>query len=721
MVANPISKSWTEILEKNEAENKSCGKSLSICFVAVTALLLSLYQWPLKWYISGTPILTICILLGSSQGYRVLPFIPLWSLIITINFAYSIATTSWLLYWCFAGACYPAILLTCIFQFNAAANFARRNLRRILRQLQFVNDKIAFFDIPALEIDTEVDGLLVIRGITFSLSSLSFIVHGIEVGIKLSDDMELAIQTEKVVVRLFRKIEIGDCYANIKGGAYEMTFGDMDARSQDSEGDAVMVANTPLLQIASKTGDKSRPPMVKMKEYMTNGTGMTDTSAETGFKSITQIPLVDDDETAVNHYQTTIAWIESTNFIQKSREKVSKRAKDAAEFRAKTEVASLNNTDIFDHTNENDLRAAICSSLHNKPSIPHPPQHSIKVTTLRGLSSPVVRTFMHRLPMLLRLLLNPISYFHPISICSITAAGSGKWITHILREQVFRGYSGSNSELARLEERVAAWLSDANFAVEVADITAIAQVPFISAFDISAFLSFGDVMAYRTLPKEVNLKQVIRLGGADATFAIPTFLLPHHEHLLPPIPDRVNKEEATSEMKNADGKPRVMQKARDLAQLVKDETNVKVSVHARLPACLDQELLNFIAALVKATKVVEMQRERDTSDSSSETNDEESEADAMSISSGKSSIKDGRRMKDFTHNLQNLHHGFKTSMKRVAVDGIINDRWIAKLVGKITKRLETARGDVGYSGDIPVALGPYRLPDGHVETHKLLA
>lgn len=63
----------------------------------------------------------------------------------------------------------------------------KRGLRAALKQLHFIDDKIAFFDIPALEIDTNVDGLMMLRGITFSLSTLSFVVHGVEVGIKLSD------------------------------------------------------------------------------------------------------------------------------------------------------------------------------------------------------------------------------------------------------------------------------------------------------------------------------------------------------------------------------------------------------------------------------------------------------------------------------------------------------------------------------------------------------
>ena len=58
-----------------------------------------------------------------------------------------------------------------------------------------------------------------------------------------------------------------------------------------------------------------------------------------------------------------------------------------------------------------------------------------------------------------------------------------------------------------------------------------------------------------------------------------------------------------------------------------------------------------------------------------------------------------------------MKDGMKTvndSMRRVGIDAVANDRVIARLVGKITKQLETAQGDIGYSGDLPVALQPYR-------------
>jgi hypothetical protein len=51
---------------------------------------------------------------------------------------------------------------------------------------------------------------------------------------------------------------------------------------------------------------------------------------------------------------------------------------------------------------------------------------------------------------------------------------------------------------------------------------------------------------------------------------------------------------------------------------------------------------------------------------------------------------------------------------------VVNERWIAKMVGKVTRKLEVARGEAGYSGDIPVKLGVYRTGAGEREGEKLL-
>ncbi|TVY84855.1 hypothetical protein LSUE1_G001306 [Lachnellula suecica] len=689
------------------------GLSKPFLFATTTVLLCALWQWPRRWAISGAPLLQYFILLGDAKQYRVLPYFHLWPVFTTFNLVYSICSTSWLLYWVFTALCYPTIFLVCLFQFGIVSNFVRRKLRALLKELHFIDDKIAFFNIPALEIDTEVDGLMVLRGITFSLSTLSFVVHGVEVGIKLSDDMELAIQTEEVTVKLFRSIDIGDCFANLKGGEYEMTFGSLDAKSKDKDGDSIFMEETPLLSRASMTGDRRRPgsiysvdsgvfsadgspidrkfstieressgdesilidrrvsksllnknSAVKMTDELTGGKTPETSSVQEGFNSMKQ--MSPDNEDASGRYQETLDFLEQTNAIHEARNYVMERNRLSAE--SEKEKG-------FDTSDDNNMRAAICSQIHTKPSVPHPPQKSIKVTTLQDLTPLYMRKFMHRLPMLLRLLLNPLSYFHPVNINSITATASGRWIDSMLVEKVFQDYADNDREIRSLKERISHWLSDANFAVALTGITGLAQVPFIPTYDIICQLGFEDVMAYH------------------ARFHVPSFLLPHHEHLLPPVPTKKDKHELEESVDSADGKPKEVQAQHELDQALKDETNVKISVHARLPACFDQELLDFVAALIKATKVVEFEKQQSAMD-----------AEVHGI-------------KEFSKALKG---GFKEGMKKVVVDSVVNDRWISKAVGKITRKLEVARGEAGYSGDIPVQLGVYRTGLIEIEGEKLL-
>ncbi|TVY17897.1 hypothetical protein LARI1_G004186 [Lachnellula arida] len=686
------------------------GLSKPVLFATTTILLCALWEWPRRWFISGAPLLQYFILLGEANGYRVLPAFQIWPLFSTFNLVYSISSTSWLLYWVFTSLCYPAIFLVCLFQFSTVSNVVRRNLRALLKELHFIDDKIAFFNIPALEIDTEVDGLMVLRGITFSLSTLSFVVHGVEVGIKLSDDMELAIQTEEVVVKLFRGIEVGDCYANLKGGEFEMTFGALEGKSKDGKGEAIFIEETPLLRAATMEADKRRlgsidsavtlvngsgnesPTMskdgseeghaVKMTAEMTGGRKPKDSSISGSLESVEK--LSPDNEEASGRYQETMDFLQQTSSISEARMHVRERNREASISEHMTG---------FDESDENNVRAMICSRVHRTPSVPHPPNKSIKVTTLQTLAPPYIARFLHRLPMLYRLLLNPLSYFHPVRISSITATASGRWIEAMLVKKVFQDYASQDNEISNLKERVSHWLSDANFAISLADITGLAQVPLDPSYDIMCDLAFQDVMAYRALPQKVLLKQVVRLGGADARFQIPSFLLPHHDHLLPPVPTAEKKHELEDSIDSATGKPQEIQAQHSLEQAKKDETNVKMSVHARLPACFDQELLDFIAALIKATKVVEVEKQ----------------ASAMD--------EEVHGIKDFSRALKG---GLKEGVKKVVVDGVVNDRWIARVVGKVTKKLEVARGEAGYSGDIPIQLGVYRTGEVERDGEKIL-
>ncbi|KAK5075612.1 hypothetical protein LTS08_001320 [Lithohypha guttulata] len=733
-----------------ENDQAALGLTWPILTTAFVALLLAISVWPRRWLLSGCGVQSLLIAYAAGYGSRIFPSIPLWVLLISINLVYAVAATSWLLYGLFTAACWPFILLTCLFQFQFASEFARRNLRRLLRDLYFTQDRIAFFNLPALEIDTEVAGLMVIRGITFSLSGLTLVAHGIEVGIKLTDEIELALHADEVRVSLFRRIEVGNVYGNIKGGRSEMTFTDLDDTDHEGAEEDALFYETPLLRAATagSEGIKDRP---KLRESLAGGSYIKDSSAKSGFGSIRT--LSPDDQDAEKKYDEMINEIRTSDATYQSRARVRKATREQGRT-------------IDD---EKDLRAAVCAELHEFPSIPHPPRRSIKVTTLQKLNPPRVRRFLHRLPFLLRLLLNPLGYFHPITIDSISAAGSGQWLRELLQTNIFKHHAAKSAELRRLQKRISVWLEDANFCLELTDIDGLGQVPLSTQFDIVAYLHFADIMAYRTLPQSGILNQVVRLGGADATFTIPSYLLPHHEHVLPPRPTAEDKKEMEDQVEQADGIPKMVQAEQEMEMVKKDEASISMSVHASLPAAFDRELLMFIAALVKATKIIEFDKEvdkvetehaTDKVDHASETasidsstaapltpvstndtvNSVSSTPSIMSrhsrVSSDITPSTTGARFKNFTKNLQHnlreaslntkdslskdsiktfmqeVQQNTRDGMKKAVVGSMVNDRWIAKLVGKVAANLERAQGDLGYSGGIPVALEDYRPKPG---------
>ena len=205
---------------------------------------------------------------------------------------------------------------------------------------------------------------------------MTAVAHGVEVGIKFSDDLELALVVDTVTISLFRRVEVGDVYGQVKGGQYEMTFGNMAKKTKDDQGEALMVTDTPLLQAAAANGDTSRPDMIKMTDRMTDGDKPKDSSAEESMKNVKQ--LKPESHLANDKYQKMIQWIHDTSVIREAETKIANAVRRSDD----------NEDQSFNPDDEKDMRAAVCAQLHDKPSIPHPPKRSIKVTTLQHLSPP---------------------------------------------------------------------------------------------------------------------------------------------------------------------------------------------------------------------------------------------------------------------------------------------------------------------------------------------
>jgi hypothetical protein len=728
-------------------------------------------SWAYTWILSGAAPLSYILISGEVQypKARILAWAPVWLLLTLLNLAEAAASTSWLFFGIFTTLCWPLVFLASLFQWHFVAEWTRTILRKVLYFVHFASDTIALFDLPALEIDVDVAGLMVIRGVKLSLSTLTLTVYGIEVGIKLSDDLELALQTDKVTVALFRRIDIDPVYGNVKGGAFEQTFAELEGDTRSPDGQVLMDENTPLLKAANKAvrdtkEDSVTPPPLPARSNTVQSPDISSNPPPLPARSSTGIatsstPLKDNhpsssstDSTFINNeLQRTPTTLSDTSTVQSVPEHVADWSEDdeshwsnpgktsmadkmtdgqapedagvkeSVEQATSVLVHEENDSEmarlekiikgieesseirkadasvrrLVERKKENDpenkvnlendrhVRAAICSQLHRKASIQHAPKHSVRVTTLQQLAPPWVLRLFHRLPLLLRLLLNPLAYFHPIRIEAITMGASGRWMQSILGTEMFKGYADRNNDIGKLRDRIFEWLSDANFVVGLNDFTGQGLVPVDTENDITCRMAVDEITLYRTVPRQANLKKAIQLGGADSTVLVPSMLLPHHDHLLPSKDDRSKAEEShRQKIRRHDSAPKVAQEERKLKKSIRDEVNCQISVHVRLPACFDQDLLNFISALVKASKIIEFEKAYE----------EVTESQVRSLNDFKKLI----------------NTGLRESVKKVTVNAAANDRWIAKMVGKITKKLESAHGDVGYAGAIPVLLKPYR-------------
>jgi hypothetical protein len=154
-----------------------------------------------------------------------------------------------------------------------------------------------------------------------------------------------------------------------------------------------------------------------------------------------------------------------------------------------------------------------------------------------------------------------------------------------------------------------------------------------------------------------------------------------------------------------------------------------VSAHAHLPAQFHQDLLNFVAAIVKATKVIESDKSfeeakvlRELKRVSTMSSDSEVESVASVDTTNTNNTTDTTATinseKGFKNFLKKVDTGFKDASAKTmvgmrkagvnTVSAMANDRWIASLVGKVTRKLENAQGEVGYSGEVPIPLDKYR-------------
>lgn len=128
----------------------------------------------------------------------------------------------------------------------------------------------------------------------------------VRTGLKLADDIELAIYCEEVTVQFFRRIEIGDCYANVKGGKFEMTFAELEGDDDDTASEfSVLLDDTPLLRAAT-AGSKGFANRPQLRESFTGVSYVKDSSAKAGLDSVTALYPDDEKVWALSAVQSSI-------------------------------------------------------------------------------------------------------------------------------------------------------------------------------------------------------------------------------------------------------------------------------------------------------------------------------------------------------------------------------------------------------------------------------
>ena len=455
-------------------------------------------------------------------------------------------------------------------------------------------------------------------------------------GLKLRDDLELTLYLDEANIRLFSGVRISEVYGALKLGKSEM----------------------------SSTNDDA-------------GAGKEDAvSSQSGAEDVTAVSLRD--EEAEEHYDHVRQDVVTTSLVYQSRQ----------------EVESAHDEEVSPMT-DGELRAAVCSKLQNHPSVPHAPTKSISITTILNLIPRWLRRFLRRVPFLLRLLLMPLSYLHPITVSSISISAPGKWFTPTLQRRVLTNYAEQDSEIEQLRKKMYEWLANANFCLDWTDMQMHFQTPLRTAESTIAYARSADITAFRCVSDSGSPESAVQLRGADATFVIPLYLLPLHEHLVPNKPaEQDNHERAnmTEEAKNGSSNGLA---ENDHANLETDEAEIMMSIHGSFPASIDQSLLDFVSEFTKAAKVFEMEQGNDD------------DGDTQSK---------GRKL---ASRAKHLPHTVQFGVKKLMNSNMVNDQWVAEFMGKVAAQLERLQGDVGYSGPIPVALGPYR--GGPDSPSKLLA
>ncbi|KAK6511664.1 hypothetical protein TWF481_000573 [Arthrobotrys musiformis] len=701
------------------------GLSIPVFYLAFSIYTIFAFpEWSVRWWVSGVPLLCFLILYGASisglpntHPTQRLPHV------LGITLLYLVFSTSWLAHYILATISWPFVVILATANFPFLQAIARRSMRRLGRDMHYFQNKIACFDLPALDIDVRTNGMMVIEGLTFTVSTFTLEAHSIEVVLKIDDGLEICLRTEKAIARLGRCVEIGDVYVTLKT---EMDTG---------PGSVFAIRR-------SNTFDTMKES-IRLEQLQPKSLG--DTIGKV--KDVTDTQCLDENESyAIQEYSKRLNHIHEHTAIHMARKRLLALADDK-----------------YSHLTIKEKKAMIASELQTAASITHPPTWSIAVSQLKARTPNWLHEFNNRFPVVQRTMLNVIAHLHPVKCNGVIGNLTGFFASGMLQQAVFKHYKDENKEISKLASRVQNWLETGNFVVQVSKINGVAQVPSTVSYDILASVKTSTVQVFKVLvapeisdplldgddaisvesaasnasnhsgksgvsftikdkagikqEEDKGISEVARINGVSGTVEVPSMLLPHHEYLFPPPPaskgsgrrtlakveedvtvfgeedDRLEDDVLADDF---DGR---MSPAGVADSEGKDEVYVIATILASLPAQFNSTTLHFATALLKASKLIEIEKGVPFLGRDNCNGIHESEGDAGGI---------GTATPTRSRSISRMGNKVSKVMKRTFT-GVVDDAWIARLLGRLVGKIEGLKGEVGYKMPIAVDLGPRRL------------
>ena len=344
---------------------------------------------------------------------------------------------------------------------------------------------------------------------------------------------------------------------------------------------------------------------------------------------------------------------------------------------------------------DSEYRTIICAELRRMGLMPSPTSNTIKVSKLIAWTAPLTKA-LDRVPIFLRLILMPLSNLHPIECPSICISGSGGWPSVMVEKKFAEYYDTHDSRIRGLVKEISEWLATAEYCVDVTNLKGDGRVPIRTSYDIHTGLSTTNVVVTRMDAGVTSIRRVIQLKGSDASFVIPTCLLPHHGHLLPPGPPTRRIDEQAKLKAGGDHRADIL--ASDGSD--NDTAEVHMSVRATLPARFDESFFSFATTAIKTSQMIDIDEEQGMPPDDHPTllNDDKPNGGDMDHHSMRRAIKDklahgklGDAIRMPAHNVKQRIH---KETKKMAVDQV-DGAW---LVSSLTPCLESFADDGNTAG-----------------------